>query len=203
MQFKRSFAVLALSAIASANAAVIYPRQGANVDVDAVLNSIESMYNDPAYIEQFASQVLAYASAAFPPGFNPSEKDLYSALATMNDEIVPVMLSRVISNLDAMMDRLNLTPEMAAQASQAMSMFHDSSVFSRMSDIVQKLLHNVASEYKDGEIGKPTGATDEDSKSEDGESDSQDEGVSSGAVGISSNMLLLSVGAIAAAASFF
>ncbi|KAJ2844746.1 hypothetical protein IWW36_005062 [Coemansia brasiliensis] len=196
MQFKRSFAVLALSAIASTNAAVINLRQGANLDVEGILNSMESMYNDPAYIEQFASQALAYASAVLPPGYNLSEKDLLSAMATMDDSIVPVMVSKAISSVDAIMEQLTFNPEVAVRASQAISMLHNTSVFSRLNDMVEKLLHNIASEYQDGDVGKPTGATDEDG-------DSQEENTTSGAVGISSNMLL-SIGAIAGAAvSFF
>ncbi|KAJ2127950.1 hypothetical protein IW136_006238 [Coemansia sp. RSA 678] len=211
MQFKGVIATLAFTAMA-VNAAPVKARQ--EIDIDKFLEQAESLYNNPQYVQSYGSQVMSLASAQMTDK-NPSEADVYSAFLSAKASMGPSLVSEAIDSIDAIIEQLNVGGEAGAQLSQMMSQLHDSSVISRMSDMINKLLDKVAEEYKDGDIGTPTAitnddkesqaggkssATDDDKKSSKGDDDASDEeSETSGASSKTMGMFVMSVGAVAGA----
>ncbi|KAJ1780194.1 hypothetical protein LPJ77_000670 [Coemansia sp. RSA 2523] len=216
MQFKSVIATLAFTAMA-VNAAPVKARQ--EIDIDQALDQAEVMYNNPQYVQAYGSQVMSLVSAQMTEK-NPSEADVYSAFLSFKASMGPSLVSEAFDSMEAVIEQLGVNGEAGAQLSQMMSQFRDSSVISRMSDMLNKLLDKVAEEYKDGDIGTPTAltnddkesqaggkstATDDDKKSSKGDDDaSDDESETSGASSKTMGMFVMSVGAVAGAmAAFF
>ncbi|KAJ2172749.1 hypothetical protein GGH16_002181 [Coemansia sp. RSA 560] len=216
MQFKSVIATLAFTAMA-ANAAPVKARQA--IDIDQALDQAEAMYNNPQYVQVYGSQVMSLVSAQMTDK-NPSEADVYSAFLSAKASMGPSLVSEAVDSMDAIIEQLGMGGEAGAQLSQMMSQLHDSSVISRLSDMINKMLDKVAEEYKDGDIGTPTAltnddkesqaggkstATDDDKKSSKGDDDaSDDESETSGASSKTMGMFVMSVGAVAGAmAAFF
>ncbi|KAJ1831430.1 hypothetical protein LPJ63_004289 [Coemansia sp. RSA 2711] len=220
MQFKCAIAMLA--AVATCSSTVIKPRAGSGVDVDQILGQMEAVYENPAYADKFASMALAYASSALPTGVDPTKENLYSALMNSDNRVGPSMVADAVSSMDAMLDKITINAEAAEAVSQAMSALHNSSVMTRLSNMMNKLLDNVASAYKEGELGEPTGPVEQDgassksdkvpsslskgdksdSANEDSESADNDSDTSAAST-TAAGAMLLSVGALAVTAALF
>ncbi|KAI9470144.1 hypothetical protein BX667DRAFT_501651 [Coemansia mojavensis] len=209
MQLNISFAILAASAFAYSNAAVLKPRQGDKFGIEDMLSSVKSIYHDPAAVEYYASVALDYVSPVLPPsGSIPSKQDLSLALAIMEDRMAPSMISSLISVFDDTFEEFGTRSTYSSEIAHATSVLYGSSVSSRLNDVMQQLLHDITSDYGDGIIGQPTAAVDEgdkdntDDRDDDTvnnhvqeENETQEEHATSGAIVISTNMLLLSVAA--------
>ncbi|KAJ2592246.1 hypothetical protein IWW49_001134 [Coemansia sp. RSA 1797] len=162
MQFKSVIATLAFTAMA-ANAAPVKARQ--EIDIDQALDQAEAMYNNPQYVQAYGSQVMSLVSAQMTEK-NPSEADVYSAFLSFKASMGPSLVSEAFDSMEAVIEQLGVNGEAGAQLSQMMSQFRDSSVISRMSDMLNKLLDKVAEEYKDGDIGTPTALTNDGKESQ-------------------------------------
>ncbi|KAJ2503313.1 hypothetical protein GGH96_000334 [Coemansia sp. RSA 1972] len=161
MQFKGIVATLALTAMA-ANAAPVQVRQ--EIDIDQALEQAESLYKKPQYVEAYGSKMMSLVSAQMTQT-NPSDADVYSAFLSMKASMGPSLVSEAVDSMDAIIEQLGVGGQAGAQLSQIMSKMHNSSVISRLSDMINKLLDDVAEDYKEGDIGTPTAATDDDKKS--------------------------------------
>ncbi|KAJ2136270.1 hypothetical protein EV180_004802 [Coemansia sp. RSA 518] len=162
MQFKSVIATLAFTAMA-ANAAPVKARQA--IDIDQALDQAEAMYNNPQYVQVYGSQVMSLVSAQMTDK-NPSEADVYSAFLSAKASMGPSLVSEAVDSMDAIIEQLGMGGEAGAQLSQMMSQLHDSSVISRLSDMINKMLDKVAEEYKDGDIGTPTALTNDGKESQ-------------------------------------
>ncbi|KAJ2444092.1 hypothetical protein GGH19_000885 [Coemansia sp. RSA 1807] len=162
MQFKSVIATLAFTAMA-ANAAPVKARQA--IDIDQALDQAEAMYNNPQYVQVYGSQVMSLVSAQMTDK-NPSEADVYSAFLSAKASMGPSLVSEAVDSMDAIIEQLGVGGEAGAQLSQMMSQLHDSSVISRLSDMINKMLDKVAEEYKDGDIGTPTALTNDGKESQ-------------------------------------
>ncbi|KAJ2242086.1 hypothetical protein GGH98_005465 [Coemansia sp. RSA 454] len=162
MQFKSVIATLAFTAMA-ANAAPVKARQ--EIDIDQALDQAEAMYNNPQYVQIYGSQVMSLVSAQMTDK-NPSEADVYSAFLSAKASMGPSLVSEAVDSMDAIIEQLGVGGEAGAQLSQMMSQLHDSSVISRLSDMINKMLDKVAEEYKDGDIGTPTALTNDGKESQ-------------------------------------
>ncbi|KAJ2179888.1 hypothetical protein GGF45_002216 [Coemansia sp. RSA 551] len=162
MQFKSVIATLAFTAMA-ANAAPVKARQ--EIDIDQALDQAEAMYNNPQYVQAYGSQVMSLVSAQMTDK-NPSEADVYSAFLSAKASMGPSLVSEAVDSMDAIIEQLGVGGEAGAQLSQMMSQLHDSSVISRLSDMINKMLDKVAEEYKDGDIGTPTALTNDGKESQ-------------------------------------
>ncbi|KAJ2480017.1 hypothetical protein IWW56_002714 [Coemansia sp. RSA 2131] len=198
MQFKGVIAMLAFTAMA-ANAAPVKARQ--ELDIDQALDQAEALYNNPQYIELYGSQVMSLVSAQMTEA-NPSEADVYSAFLSLKASIGPSLVSEAVDSMDAIIEQLGVGGQAGAQLSQIMSQMHDTSVISRLSDMINKMLDKVAEEYKDGDIGTPTAGTNDDKESQAGGKSSKgddDESETSAASSKTMGMFVMSVGAVAGA----
>ncbi|KAJ2785872.1 hypothetical protein H4R18_000261 [Coemansia javaensis] len=168
MLFNRVLSLAALAAAASSISIPAVPRQGGGaIDIDAILNQIEEKYRDPAYAQTYLSAVFAYASAAMPAGANPpSEDQLYAALATMSS-IGPAMVSEAIGSIEGVLSRIPIPAQDSSALAQAMSMLHNSSVVSRLSNMMNSLIDNIRENHKEDGSGTPTAASDDDDDSGD------------------------------------
>ncbi|KAJ2246240.1 hypothetical protein GGH97_002550 [Coemansia sp. RSA 475] len=147
----------------AANAAPVKARQ--EIDIDQALDQAEAMYNNPQYVQAYGSQVMSLVSAQMTEK-NPSEADVYSAFLSSKASMGPSLVSEAFDSMEAVIEQLGVNGEAGAQLSQMMSQFRDSSVISRMSDMLNKLLDKVAEEYKDGDIGTPTALTNDGKESQ-------------------------------------
>ncbi|KAJ2532371.1 hypothetical protein GGH20_001156 [Coemansia sp. RSA 1937] len=125
----------------------------------------EAMYNNPQYVQVYGSQVMSLVSAQMTDK-NPSEADVYSAFLSAKASMGPSLVSEAVDSMDAIIEQLGVGGEAGAQLSQMMSQLHDSSVISRLSDMINKMLDKVAEEYKDGDIGTPTALTNDGKESQ-------------------------------------
>ncbi|KAJ2130956.1 hypothetical protein GGF48_001788 [Coemansia sp. RSA 921] len=123
------------------------------------------MYNNPQYVQVYGSQVMSLVSAQMTDK-NPSEADVYSAFLSAKASMGPSLVSEAVDSMDAIIEQLGVGGEAGAQLSQMMSQLHDSSVISRLSDMINKMLDKVAEEYKDGDIGTPTALTNDGKESQ-------------------------------------
>ncbi|KAJ2343541.1 hypothetical protein GGF43_005671 [Coemansia sp. RSA 2618] len=172
MYLKCAISMMALAA-AVINAAPVQTQHARKLEVDEMLSDMTSQYNDPKNLERYTSLFLSFASGLLPAGSDPSSEAIYSVLVSYKDKLGSMMLAGELRAMDKHM--ANIPPEDRAAYSDILdynSMLHDSSVASRVADIMNRLVDNIIEDY---ETGKPTGSTedDEDTKSNK-EDDSKD-----------------------------
>ncbi|KAJ2503314.1 hypothetical protein GGH96_000335 [Coemansia sp. RSA 1972] len=184
MQFKGIVATLALTAMA-ANAAPVKTEQ--EIDIDQALDYAESRYNDPQFVQSYGSKIMSSVSDRMTET-NPSEADVYLAFLSMKADMRQRLMIDAFYLMSNYVSQLGVGGQAGSQNSQMISHAQNKSVTSRMNDMINKMLDKVAEDYKDGDIGTPTAATDDDDKSE-----------TSGASSKTIGMFVITAGAVAGA----
>ncbi|KAJ2814732.1 hypothetical protein IWW50_007047, partial [Coemansia erecta] len=172
--YKRTISTLVLAAT-FINAAPVQNQHVRKIDVDDMLNQMSSVYNNPLFADKYISFVFSLASQMLPAGSNPSTDDLYSELASYKENIGPSLLAAEFQSIEKALENINVNGPAASQLSEVVSMFHDSSVVSRMAGLVSQFINKIVEDHEEAQGGKPTGSTeDEDTKSDEAGDISED-----------------------------
>ncbi|KAJ2557368.1 hypothetical protein EV175_001384 [Coemansia sp. RSA 1933] len=173
MQFSRTVVFATLSALVSSSA---IPAKRGSTDQElysSLMSSISAEFADPEVASYLMSSALGYISSDLPSGQKTiQQSDLQSVVSKYGPSAASQMLADIFSTVDAQISMANLAADELSSLKSALS-YASKSGFGPMSSILVNALNSEATVYQlDGDIGSPTGVTEDSNSSDSASADS-------------------------------
>ncbi|KAJ1781644.1 hypothetical protein LPJ59_007002 [Coemansia sp. RSA 2399] len=131
--------------------------------VSELLSSLSTAYDDPAAASRLLSSALGYISSDLPSNQKPiNQDDLESIVSKYAPKIAPTMVDGLLSSAMGVFSGHNIPNDVMSELSSAIK-YLSKKAGGQISDIMVSAMDKEAPVYRlDGDIGTPTGATDDD-----------------------------------------